>query len=110
LRREAVSKLVTYASEHGVKHYVIEKLSRPKATARSKSGRRRQSKFAVEEFLQQMQVLVPRVGGKLHKINPAFVSVDAEPLSRKLGLDVHTTSAYLLAMRFIANKRTKDTE
>ena len=107
LRREAISKLVTYASEHGVEHYVVERLSKPRGKAKSKSGRRKQSKFAVREYLQQMQVLVPKVGGKLHKLNPAYVSIDAIPLSKKLGLDIHTTSAYLLAIRYIRNRRTK---
>lgn len=89
----------TYASEHGVEHYVVERLSKPRGKAESRSGRRKQTKFIVREFLQQMQVLVPRVGGKLHRLNPAYISIDAIPLSKKPGLDIHTTSPYLLATR-----------
>ena len=48
-----------------------------------------------------MRVLVPRYGGRLHFVNPAYTSVDAIPLAKKLGLDIHTTSAYLLAFRYL---------
>jgi len=41
-----------YASEHGVEHYVIERLSKPRGKAESRSGRRKQTKFTVREFLQ----------------------------------------------------------
>lgn len=47
-----------------------------------------------------MEILVTRYGGRLHPVNPACTSIDAIPLSKKLGLDIHATSAYLLAVRF----------
>ena len=46
-----------------------------------------------------MRVLVPRVGGELYKLNSAYISIDAIPLSKKPRLDIHTTSLYLLATR-----------
>ena len=62
----------TYASEHGVEHYVIERLSKPRGKAESRSGRGKQTKFIVREFLQQMRVLVPRMGGELYKLNSSL--------------------------------------
>ena len=64
-----------------------------------REGRGKQTKFIVREFLQQMRVLVPRVGSELHRLNPAYISIDAISLSKKLGLDIHTTSLYLLATK-----------
>ena len=99
LRLKGLVELVDYAWHHGVTDYVVEKLSKPKKKTGSKSGNRKISRFAVREYLTHLKVLIPRYGGKLHLVNPAYASVDAIPLSRRLGLDVHTTSAYLLAIR-----------
>jgi len=101
LRLKALSKLVDYAYHHGVVHYVVEELSRPKKKSKSKKANRKVSKFALREYINHLKTLIPRYRGKLHFINPAYTSVDAIPLARKLGLDIHTTSAYLLAIRFL---------
>ena len=101
IRMKALTKLVSYAHHHGVTDYVAEKLSKPKTKTRSKSANRKIAKFALREYIGHLKVLVPRYSGRLHFINPAYTSIDAIPLSRKLGLDVHTTSAYLLALRYL---------
>jgi len=98
IRREAIAKLVKYAREHGVKYYVIEKLSKPKPKG-SKKAKRKQSKMALREFTQQMEVLVPKVDGTLIKVNPAYSSVSARIIAKDLGLDIHTASAYIIALR-----------
>jgi IS605 OrfB family transposase len=98
LRRESLTKLVKYAREHGVKYYVIERLSKPKPKG-NKTAKRKISKMALREFTQQMEVLVPKVEGELIKVNPAYSSISAKIIAGDLGLDVHTTSAYIVAMR-----------
>ena len=100
LRQEAVARLVKYARNHGVKYYVVENLSKPKPKG-SKIARRKQSKMALREFIQQMEVLVPKVDGELIKVNPAYSSVSARIIAKDLGLDIHTASAYIIALRGI---------
>ena len=100
-RMKALVRLVSYAYHHGVTDYVAEKLNRPRTKTRSKSANRRIAKFAVREYIEHLKVLVQKYGGKLHFINPAYASIDAAPLAKKLGLDIHTTSAYLLALRYL---------
>ena len=99
IRQEALSRLVKYAREHGVRYFIVEKLEKPKTKTRSKKTNRKISRFTLREYLNQMEILVKKVDGKLIKVNPAFTSIDAIPLARKLGLDRHTASAYLIALR-----------
>ena len=98
IRREALAKLVKYAREHGVKYYIIEKLTRPNPKG-SKNAKRKQSKFALREFIQQMEILVHKVDGELIKVNPAYSSISARILAKDMGLDIHTASAYIIALR-----------
>jgi hypothetical protein len=39
------------------------------------------------------------VGGRLIEVNPAYTSVDAIGVLLAKGIDIHTTSAYLIALR-----------
>jgi len=100
IRREAIAKLVKYAREHGVKYYVIEDLSKPKPKG-TRTAKRKISRMALREFIQQMEVLVPKVDGVLIKVNPAYSSVSARIIAEDLGLDIHTASAYIIALRSI---------
>ena len=102
VRQEALSKLVKYAREHGVKYFIIEKLEKPKNKTKSRKANRKISKFALKEYLNQMKILAEKVNGKLVEVNPAYTSIDAIPIARKLGLDRHTASAYLIAIRGIS--------
>lgn len=95
IRQEALSKLVEYAVSHGVKYFVVEELSRPK------SIRGKVRKWTVREYQQQMEMLVKKVGGVLIKVNPAFTSIDAVGIALLRRIDVHTASAYLIALRGI---------
>ncbi len=105
VRREAVAKLVKYAREHGVKYYVIEDLSKPKPKG-TRTAKRKISRMALREFIQQMEVLVPKVDGVLIKVNPAYSSVSARIIAEDLGLDIHTASAYIIALRSIKRYAT----
>ncbi|OYT52048.1 MAG: hypothetical protein B6U76_10295 [Desulfurococcales archaeon ex4484_217_2] len=101
-RRESVAKLVKYAREHGVKYYVIEDLSKPKPKG-TRTAKKKIYRMALREFIQQMEVLVPKVDGVLIKVNPAYSSVSARIIAEDLGLDVHTASAYIIAKRGLTN-------
>lgn len=52
-----------------------------------------------------MEVLVPKVGGILIKVNPAYSSVSARIIAEDLGLDIHTASAYIIALRGLKRYR-----
>jgi len=95
LRRQALAKLVKYARNHGVKYYVVENLERSKKKTICRKANRKISKWAVREYLTQMEILVKKVDGILVKINPMYSSVAARFLAKDLGLDVHTTSCLL---------------
>jgi len=102
IRREAIAKLVKYAREHGVRYFVIENLRKPKPKG-SKKAKRKQTKMALREYTQQMEVLVPKVDGELIKVNPAYSSISARIIAKDLGLDIHTASAYIIALRGCRN-------
>ncbi len=95
IRQEALSKLVEYAVAHGVKYFAIEDLSRPNTI----SGKVR--KWSIREHQQQMEMLVKKVGGILIKVNPAYTSIDAIGIALSRGIDNHTASAYIIALRGI---------
>jgi len=104
IRQEAIARLVKYGRDHGVKYYVVEKLSKPKAKG-DKSSKRKISKMALGQFIQQMEILVPKVVGVLIKVNPAYSSTSAKIIAGDLGMDIHTASAYVIALRSL--KRNK---
>ncbi len=95
VRQRALSELVAYAVAHGVKYFVIENLSKP----RKIKGNLR--KWTIREYTHQMHMLVKKVNGTLIKVNPAYTSVDAIGIAMTKGLDKHTASAYLIAIRGI---------
>jgi len=95
LRQRALSKLVEYAVSHGAKYFIIEGLSRPNST------RGKVRKWSIREYQQQMKMLVKKVDGVLIEVNPAFTSIDAIGIALSRRIDIHTASAYLIALRGI---------
>jgi len=107
LRLKALSELIDYACYHNVKYFIFERIRKiPKKKMRTRSTSRKVSKFAYAELLRHAEIMVEKRNGIFIQINPAYASIDAIPLSRKLGLDVHTTSAYLLALRYLSLRTT----
>ncbi|ADB58198.1 IS200/IS605 family element transposase accessory protein TnpB [Archaeoglobus profundus] len=100
IRQDALSKLVEYAVSHGVKYFVIEDLSKPN------NIRGNVRKWSIRKYQQQVSMLVKKVGGTLVKVNPAYTSIDAIGISLSKGIDVHTASAYLIALRGIKRYTT----
>ena len=101
MRLKALSELIDYACRHSVKYFVFEKIKAVRRRKSSKKANRKASRFAYRELLQHAEVMVRKRGGVFVQVSPAYTSIDAKPLSTKLGLDVHATSAYLLALRYL---------
>ncbi len=66
-----------------------------------KNVNRKVARFPYRTLLRHAKTMVKKRDGVFVTVSPAYTSIDAIPLSRKLGLDVHTTSAYLLALRYL---------
>jgi len=103
---KSLSWLVDYATYHSVKYFVFEKLNEIKhRKTGSRNANRKISRFSHRELLTHAEIMVRNRGGRFITINPAYASIDALPLSKRFGLDIHTASAYLLAIRYL-NLRT----
>ena len=103
LRLKTLSELIDYASYHNAKYFVFERIGKiPKRKMETRSVSRKVSKFAYAELLRHAEIMVEKRNGIFIQVNPAYASIDAIPLSEKLGLDVHTASAYLLALRYLS--------
>ena len=99
---KSLSESINYAIYHNVKYFVFEKLNNIKAKkTRNKNANRKISRFPYRTLLIHTKTMVKKRGGVFATISPAYTSIDAIPLSKKLGLDIHTASAYLLAMRHL---------
>lgn len=64
--------------------------------------------MALGQFVQQTEILVPEVDGVLIKVNPAYSSTSEKIIAGGLGLDIHTASAYVIALKGL--KRNKGVE
>lgn len=93
MREEALAKLVKYAVTHGVKYLVVEDLERPRRV-KGKVG-----KWALRQYIQHLRVLAKRFNLDILEVNPAYSSIDAIGIALAQGLDKHTASAYLIALR-----------
>jgi len=52
-----------------------------------------------------MEMLVRKVNGVLIKLNPAYTSIDAVGVALSRGINIHSASAYLIALRGIKRHR-----
>jgi len=93
MREEALAELVKYAVAHGVKHLVVESLRRPSRVEGS-VGR-----WALRQYTQHLRVLARRLNADVVEVGSAYSSIDAIGVALALGLDRHTASAYLIALR-----------
>lgn len=103
IRLKALSELLDYAYFHNVGIVLFEDLERIKQrkfTNNPKSNRKI-SKFAKRELLHYGITMALKRGFKVFLVNPANTSKIAMQIHKSLGLDVHCTSAYILAQKFI---------
>jgi len=100
-RRKALKKLVEYALSHNVGVFIAERLEKPNTKTKSKIANRKISKFALREYLNHLKMLSERANVKLRLVDPAYTSTVGKMLAKDFGLDVHTCSAYALALKYI---------
>lgn len=106
LRLQALARLLEYAYHHGVGVVVFEDLERIKKRryTRSRSANRRITRFPRRRLLEHAIVIAMKYGFKVYLANPAYTSKLGEELGKLVGLDRHTTSAYILALRAVQSR------
>ena len=104
IRLKALAELLDYAYFHNVGIVLFEDLERMKRRSKTKSRKanRKISKFAKHELLHYGVTMALKRGFKVFLVNPVNTSKIAKQIHKTLGLDVHCTSAYILAQRFIS--------
>jgi len=102
-RLQALSKLIEYAYHHGVGVAVFEDLGRIKRRRFTGSpvANRKMSRFPKRKLLEHAIVMALKYGFKVYLVDPSYTSVVGDYLSRELGLDKHTASAYMLTARYL---------
>ncbi len=102
-RLEALSKLLRYAYNHNVGVAVFENLPviKNRKYTRSKRANRKIARFAKRELLRHGIVMAIKHGFKVLLANPKGTTNSEEhsKVMKKYGLDRHTASAYLIALR-----------
>ncbi|WP_456328189.1 IS200/IS605 family accessory protein TnpB-related protein [Archaeoglobus sp.] len=103
VRLKALAELLDYAYYHGVGIVLFEDLDRIKKRRFTKNRKvnRKISKFAKRELLHYGVNMALKRGFKVYFVNPANTSKIAKRICKTLGLDVHCSSAYVLAQKFI---------
>lgn len=103
IRLKALAELLDYAYYHNVRIVLFEDLDRikKKLFINNPKANRKISKFAKRELLDYGTTMALKRGFKVFLVNPANTSKIAKQILRKLGLDIHCTSAYVLAQRFM---------
>ncbi|MGC9136435.1 hypothetical protein, partial [Caldivirga sp.] len=103
LRLNALSEALNFLSRIGVDYVVFEDLFlvKKRKFTRSKSGNRKISKFAKKQMLIHGVIKSLRLGFNVILVNPKGTtkSEEHDRLMREKGLDKHTASAYLIALR-----------
>ena len=104
-RLEALARLLRYAYHHNVGTVVFENLLviKKKRYAKSRRANRKITRFAKRELLQHGIVMAMKYGFKVLLVNPKGTTNSEEhsKIMRRYGLDRHTASAYLIALRGI---------
>lgn len=106
-RLKALSELIEYATVHGVKTFVFERLKMKGAKNISgKTGNRKMTKFAAREFLSHAEIMIKKRGGEFKQVNPAYSSKNARIINQDLGMDVHTAAALVMGLRYLHTPKT----
>lgn len=102
-RLEALAKLLRYAYHHGVGTIVFENLLLVKRRRLSKNPtvNRKITRFAKRELIQHGVVMAMKYGFRVYLIDPSGTTHSEEhnKIMKKYGLDRHTASAYLIALK-----------
>ena len=101
IRLQALAKLLDYAYDHGVGIVLFEDLEmiKKRKHTRSRTANRKISRFSKRKLLEHGIIMAMKYGFKVYLVNPAYTSKLGEKLGKELGLDKHTASAYLTALK-----------
>ena len=115
-RVKALSQLLDYAY-HGVRVVFFEDLERIKRrnekAASSRRGNRKASNFAKKELLEHGVSIALKRGFEVFLVNPAGSSKLGKELSRRLGFDVHSSSAFVIGwwgLNYLKTHKIKNNE
>ncbi|MCD6196599.1 MAG: hypothetical protein J7J82_07440 [Staphylothermus sp.] len=104
-RLEALAKLLKYAYYHGVSTVVFENLLTIKYRkyTRNPTANRKVTRFAKKEILQHAIISSIKYGFRVLLVDPKGTthSKEHDKIMKKYGLDRHTASAYLIALKGI---------
>ncbi len=111
-RLEALSKLLKYAYYHNVDTVVFENLLviKKRKYTTNRNVNRKITRFAKKQLLQHSIVMAMKYGFKVYLVNPKGTSnsKEHEEVMKKYGLDKHTASAYLIALRGMERYKTME--
>jgi IS605 OrfB family transposase len=103
LRLNALARLLEYCYRHGVGTVVFENLLsvKRKRFTRSKKANRKITRFAKKQLIQHGVVMALKYGFRVLLVDPKGTTSSREhsEVMKRYGLDRHTTSAYLIALR-----------
>jgi len=107
IRLQALAKLLDYAYHHGVCIVLFEDLNRIKGRryTRSKTANRKIARFPKRKLLEYAIVMALKYEFKVYLMNPAYTSKLGKKLGTELGLDKHTASAYVLALKYLGGSK-----
>ncbi len=108
-RLEALAKLLRYAYHHGVGIVIFENLLliKRKRLTKNSTANRKITRFAKRELIQHGVVMAMKYGFKVYLVDPRGTthSEEHDEVMRKHGLDRHTASAYLIALKGLNNPK-----
>ena len=103
LRLNALARLLEYCYRHGVSVVVFENLLsvKRKRFTRSRKANRKITLFAKKQLIQHGVVMALKYGFRVLLVDPKgrTSSREHDEVMKRFGLDRHTASAYLIAMR-----------
>ena len=102
-RLEALAKLLRYAYHHNVGAVAFENLLtiKKRKYINNSTANRKITRFAKRELLQHALAMAMKHGFKVHLIDPKGTtnSKEHDEVMKRHGLDRHTASAYLIALK-----------
>ncbi len=102
-----MGKLLRYAYYCGVNTVLFEDLDKIKRTNgkgkmnSSRNGNRKISRFPKKKLFEHSILMAWKYGFRVYLVNLNNTSKLAEKFKDSFGLDIHTTSAYTLALRYL---------
>jgi IS605 OrfB family transposase len=114
LRLDALGRLLRYAYYHRVGTVLFEDLDRIKRKTKkinskngknNRNGNRKMNSFPKKKLLEHGVLMALKYGFKVYLVSPRYTSKLAENIRDWFGLDIHTISAYTLALKYL-NKET----